>query len=631
MTTALSHELERDASRCPMHAGIASRRTLDAADELVLPMNRRVITQYAQTATGERELRLYYGDKEISFDEPDLFVFGETLGKQSRFVAGAAMTWGPQHEWARVRDLLEQLIEQNVLRHADENAVEERTAGDDGARPSPLPPAMAQSPRTWHDCEQVMLDVTGRSIEVGYLELVVPIFRVAHMAMDAEGRQVGEANVFPPVLRLDVPTRWRTCIYGGSRHQSDRPMNVTALKSMRAHWGQMMAALLHVRAAYLRRFPAARDGWTVGHLERLSMSVLALPTYMLMRTEGRVANGQLHPALSSLFRVTDGVRMTMHQMLFVPVGEPTLSPDAPMTSAEIYAYAERNYSFHSEHGVCAGPQVMIEEFLAVLVDGRMPREGLPATLDPDMRAALAQIEPAIDYALLGLQAYAAVFSLWPLMTRTYETLSVIANAWEIDDPRRVTAFRDRIGPHVGRLKTSAYLATESWRVDREQVYADMYAQCAFGLTGTLPSRPLDALLAFAPTPSSVAAEHALRAVLVRHFQDDGRGAASRLDDVLACLMQFFMRQQSVMRVACDVQRHINGLLGRTPPSRAFTAADMDLHIRLQSQRERLLPYLPDEFEDLFGIRIVLDRDGMQIIDTDTLRRSMPTPQPIRAA
>ena len=38
----------------------------------------------------------------------------------------------------------------------------------------------------------------------------------------------------------------------------------------------------------------------------------------------RVENGHLHPVLSSMFRVTDGVRMAMHQMLFSPIYEPTL-------------------------------------------------------------------------------------------------------------------------------------------------------------------------------------------------------------------------------------------------------------------------------------------------------------------
>jgi hypothetical protein len=141
--------------------------------------------------------------------------------------------------------------------------------------------------------------------------------------VDADQRQVGEANVFPPALRLDVPTKWRTCNLPGSRYQSEQPMNVTAMRVMRAHWPQMMAAMLRVREGYLCRFPEAAGAWTIGHVERLATVVLAVPSYQLMRQQGRIENGDLHPALSSLFRVTDGVRMTMHKMLFVQINEQT--------------------------------------------------------------------------------------------------------------------------------------------------------------------------------------------------------------------------------------------------------------------------------------------------------------------
>ena len=140
-------------------------------------------------------------------------------------------------------------------------------------------------------------------------------------------------------------------------------MNVTALRSMNKYWTPMMVALRRIRQAYLHRFPQASRGWTVGDLERLSTLVLTVPAYLLMREPPRVENGQLHPLLSSMFRITDGVRMTMHHMLFTPTNENPLPPDAPMTSAELYAYAERNNVFLSDHGVCAGPRTMIEEFL----------------------------------------------------------------------------------------------------------------------------------------------------------------------------------------------------------------------------------------------------------------------------
>ena len=65
---------------------------------------------------------------------------------------------------------------------------------------------------------------------------------------------------------------------------------------------------------------------TLGDIECLSALVLAVATYPLVRKEGRVLTGELHPVLSSLFRAADGLRLTAHQMLFVSVGEPTRLP-----------------------------------------------------------------------------------------------------------------------------------------------------------------------------------------------------------------------------------------------------------------------------------------------------------------
>ena len=198
---------------CPLHAGatVDAPAWLALHDELVLPLHKRVVTQYFDDpASGVRELRLFYADKEISFDEPELFAFGETLARQSRFVAGDALAWGTPGDWPRLRALLQQLIDAGVLRRTDDGDLDERILGEAGTRPSPLAPAKTAVARSWHECPGLMAELTGRPLDIGYLELVVPIFRVAHMSLDAEGRQVGESNAFPAVLRVDVPTRWRT-------------------------------------------------------------------------------------------------------------------------------------------------------------------------------------------------------------------------------------------------------------------------------------------------------------------------------------------------------------------------------------------------------------------------------------
>ncbi len=589
------------------HTAVAG---VDLTDELIFPLHKSAVVQHREGDGGEVELQLYYGVHVICFDEPETFAFGETLARKAKFTAGEAAGWQPELGWPKVAQMLATLLDKGVLRRASD-LDGAQLAVKPGPRPSPLPPAPLETPRAWAECPAIMTELAGRPLELGHLELVVPIFRVAHMAMDAEGRQVGEANVFPKAMRVEVETRWQTCLFEGSRHQSDLPMNVTALKAMRAYWPQMMAVLGQVRHAYLNRFPEARAGWTVGHVERLATVVLALPTWQLMRAVRPVKNGELHAALSCLFRVTDGLRMTMHQMLFVPFGEPTRSPDSPVTAAEIHDYAERNHSFHSEHGVCAGPRAMVEEFLSVILDGKLPAEGLPFGLDSEVVAAVCEIEPALDYGLLGLKAYAATFSLWPAMTRAYEAIaSAVADCAGGDSPR-AAALDARFRGHVQNVRLATYIANEEWRVNRETVYADMYAQCVRGLTGSPPSDPLSRRLAPVRSTSADLARRTIGGALEAQFADPD------LDDGLIvalaeAIFDFLLRAQAVLRLASEVQGEINDHLGRRQPLRPFTGRDIEIHNILQGVAQRRLPYLLDELEAAFGLAIEVDGQTLTV-------------------
>lgn len=588
---------------CPMHA--AADAGVQPGDRLVLPLGRRMVVQRAQGDAGP-ELRLYHEAQEISFDDPAMFAFGEALAAQHVFAAGAATGWGAGYDWLQVAPLLGQLVEAGVLRRLAPGEPEPppRPFAQDLARPSPLPPAPSARPREWRDAEALFEQLTGRALDPAFLELVVPVFRVAHMSVDAEGRQVGEANVFPPALRIEVATRWRTCIYDGTRHLADKPMNVAALRSMRAQWPRMMALLLKLRAAYLARYPAAAAGWTVGHLERLATGVLALPTWLLMT--GRVANGALHPALSSLFRVTDGLRMVMHQMLFVPVGEPARHPDDPMSAAEVHAYAERNYSFHSDHGVCAGPRAMVDEFLAVLIDGRTPRDGLPDRLDPALDEAVAAIDDALSYGLRGLQAYAVVFSMWPLMVRGYEALAEAAAVTAAAGTPESLALQRRLDTHVQALREGSYLSTEARRLHRDRVYADMLAQCSAGLGEPVGASLSTRLLPWrdeADDRAEAALEHALQRVA---------GPGADVAGLRSAVLDHLRRTRALLAEAQRVQCALNTHLGRAAPRRALQAADLDLHNRLLGAAQRPLPFLIDELQSILGLEITVTPESIDV-------------------
>jgi hypothetical protein len=608
---------DKKNSSCPIHIPPMPHNSLNADDELVFPLHKRVIIQYSTNSSGARELHLYYGNKEISFDEPELFEFGENLAKQSRFVAKKATEWGNFYDWPQIHALLEQLIEEGILQYAN-TFVEPPIMDQHLSCPSPLPPAFTSVPHTWLECEAITSVLTGQALELGYLELVIPIFRVAHIAMDAEGRQIGEANVFPKSLRFDIPTEWRTCHYPGSRYLDARPMNITALKSMRTHWPQMMAALAHIRNAYLQRYPEAQSGLTIGGLEALSTLVLAIPTYLLMRKHKRIPNGELHPALSSMFRITDGLRLTMHQMIFVPFAESTYAASSPISSTEIYEYSERNFLFSSDHGVCAGPKAMIEEFFNVLVDG-VPIKGAESVeLDVQIQAALDDLDPALDYGLYGLQAFATIFSIWPVMTRTYEQLWKIVEAWSGDCTDTLIKFRERLQTQVNILKDETYHATEEWRTNREQAYSEIYKHCAIGL-GLAPSeKTLTERIAPVMETRHKRVSKQLLTILQRECSPANAPNSREIKNLMTCLMNYFLQVQAILRLASEPQQSINTLLGRVSPLRSFTATDINIHNLLRDDEQKRLSYLNNELEQIFNVRITITKEQIVIKETNVL-------------
>src|SRR4051812_3422247 len=145
-------------------------------------------------------------------------------------------------------------------------------------QPSLLRPAPSARPHNWMELEAITLGLTGRPPETGYRELVVPVFRLAQMEIDREGRQPGEANAW---------------IDPGPRFLDRKPIDVSALEAMRTQWAQVMAAVARLRQAYLDRYPLARSGMTLGDLERLSALVLAVVASPQVKKDRRGAR-ELH-------------------------------------------------------------------------------------------------------------------------------------------------------------------------------------------------------------------------------------------------------------------------------------------------------------------------------------------------
>ncbi|MEZ5595498.1 MAG: hypothetical protein R3E84_03760 [Pseudomonadales bacterium] len=585
MTTR--HSQPEDSVRQDTDPSLSQPAPLCDDERLVLPFAKRAFIQYSTGPDGSKTQHLFYDDKEIEFDEEDLFPFAEALATQSHFIAGDAKHWGPGYSWRTVQPLLDSLLDAGVLRRAQEYGEPEPRGRHVGTTNPFLAPATAEIAGDWNNCPLLTKTLAARELPLAWLELVIPVFRVIHIALDSENRQVGEANVFPPALRLDRPIEWRICNYPGSRYRDERPMNATALRSMGAQWPQMMALLPWVRDAFLHRYPSLRRGWTLGGIEALATMVLALPTYLMMRVHDRISNGDLHPALSSLFRVTDGVRMVTHQMIFVPVGEPTLPMSTPMTSRGVYEYAERNFSFSSAHGVCAGPQSMIEDLLQVLIDGRASPEAEKIRTASERRDRTRRDQIGNGLRSARPQAHAAIFSVWPVMTSYWHTSRT---SFPCPADGAADGLRERLAQHADVLRRETHHANAAMRA------SDWLPTCRSTTS----------------VPRACAVNHQPRHSLKRQFRIARRWIQPRdiietgvrkilqgeSQPVIDCLIETFLTLHGFVRVASAIQMRINRILGRQQSALPFDLTLIDIHNRLRAGGSARLPFLLDEIRGL---------------------------------
>jgi hypothetical protein len=584
---------------CPMNRRSDSEPAIFPHEELCFAKRRRVQSAYVRSVNGELEFHIYYGNKEVIFDEPELFPFAETLVREAQFAAGATTSWGSGYSWQQMSKVLGALVLDGVLARTAE--ADSEAKGKDGVVSSLLPPAVRSEPVSWLQCEQLTRELGGHEVELGYLELLVPVYRIAHANLDADGRQVGEANVYPPALRLDVATEWRTCQYPGSRFQDQCPMNVSALKAMTKYWKPLMRVIHRLRGEYLERFPEARAGLNLGDVERLCTLILAFPTYFLHRTRNRLENGELHPLLSAMFRVTDGLRLSLQAMMTTPTDEPPLSPTEYRTCDEIYSYTERTLGFISAYGVCSGPRHLIEEFLAVVITGKCVPGSEVLTLDPEIEDFLGCLKPAFDYGLRALEAYAVSSSLWGLIAQTY---SELASALErVPEPERasVAEFAELVERRVEHLREQTLLATSEQRLVYERIYAHMY-QCAERGLGTAEPSELKAGLQPISQISDGAARQKLELLLATRFGAQPAEKSEWLSSLAATLMDYFKREQAIVRFGGEVQRSVNALLERAQPKQALSGADLAIHNRFLPTVPPF-PYVEDDLLAALRIRV----------------------------
>ena len=163
------------------------------------------------------------------------------------------------------------------------------------------------------------------------------------------------------------------------------------------------------------------------------------------------------------------------------------------------------------------------------------------------------------------------------------------------------------------LRTETLLRTEEWRVSRERAYADMYAQSASGLGSASSAETLSERIAPVWAAHHAHAADQLRTVLKRRFCGTAIAEGPHLESLVARLMDYFRQEQAIVKAACEIQQRINRLLGRTLPTRPFTASEIDIYHLMLGDVARL-PYLVDELQEMLGLRIVVTRDTIEISD-----------------
>jgi len=587
---------------------------LDPHETLFVPRRRRFVSEYVAGEDGGRELHLHFGLQEITFDEPDLFAWAEKLIEQESFLAGSATTWGTQPlEWPRVKDLLEALVEAGIV---ERNAPEKSAAPNGPAHLRFLEREEARkapaAARSWNpDPGAVFRDITGRDLEIGYLEAVMPVHRLAHISLDREGRQVGEVNVFPEALRLKIPIEWKTCNYPGSRYRDELPMNVSALKSMTAHWKPVLRAVLAVREHFLSVYPQRPDGrWNLGDLHFLCSAILAVPTLQLMRWRNPVRNGELDPVMSSLFRVTDGVRMVCAYLL--DLYERPARHDHPISPAELTAAAERENQYLSTRGVCAGPPAMIDEFVETLMNGK------PVDAAPPPGAWTADIPAALDYALRGLQVYAAVFTVWGQMALCYSRIRDVLLRQPGSSRGRVGKLRAAIERDwniilPGRLHLAAQ---RDWA---RQYYREMFERAQLGIRGIDPARRQDLAVELEP-PAGLLGESAAGALRDLFASTEEADAAAEnaplLEEIANHVLDYLRFERNALRTVTALQRKINELLDRPQPSSRLTGNQLAIHHLLRVKTGGALPYLLDTLRETLEIGVENQEDATRVVHAD---------------
>jgi hypothetical protein len=569
---------------------------LQPNDLLFIPKRRRFTRALLADAEGREELHIFYGEKEIIFDEPDLLSFGQKLLDVDRFKAEEAVTWSDAapYAWERVRELLETLMAEQIVERYDHAAA--------AAPPRTFPATLGrakpgQQPETYsaHEagrCPMTTQKMLGRAVDLGNLEVVLPVQRVAHPAVDMDGRQVGENNVVDPLF-LDLPTERRLCNYAGSRFHNQAPMNYTALRGMTKRWPELLSLTEQFRDAFFARMPRIGPAMLAGEVHLLAVTSLASLGYVMVRGIDPVPNGQLDAGLAAMFRLIDGVRICTTQMVRDTAGDH--SCERVVSAKIIHDYAEQNQLFNDTWGVCAGPGVLIDEYLGVLVDGNPA----PIKAEPSLAARLGDLAAALDYGLHGLRVEAMVRACGAMQGQLHERLRLAFEKHATARSRLQGLLEIPVDrEHYQFLRTDHPLP-ETYEMEI-RVARWLLARARTGLSAELPGTlgRIDDLRGIEPGVRAAQNDQLTRFLATAAPAFDALPEPLRAD-LAATMTEFFALQRRCLRAVGAEQEHLNQRLQR-PQGRPLCDEDLNAYAR------RASPALNRVFAEGLGVAVKTD-------------------------
>ncbi len=221
--------------------------------------------------------------------------------------------------------------------------------------------------------------------------------RLTRDVRDDEGRPLGEGKASPE-QRRDVPMDLRPCPYADSRQHHGKPMNVSALKQMLAHWPALLGGIAFLRALY--RETARQERLRLIDVWRLGRLTTSLAEFACLRAWMPCGDGKLPAAVAVLYKAPLGVSLTAGAMW----SDGAARFDALVSGDELYEYADRFGHFIGADQVCAGPVALVKEVLGLLVDGNGPAGDPSAAVAVmgDSRRFLRFAHAGASLALLSL-------------------------------------------------------------------------------------------------------------------------------------------------------------------------------------------------------------------------------------